>query len=551
MTAPTENDTPEICDVAIIGGGIAGLTVALTLAENLRVVLITKAALGESNTRYAQGGLAAAVGPDDDPDLHLRDTLTAGAGLVDETATGVLVREARDAVAWLVAEGARFDKQTTTTSTTAPDDLAHRYDLAREAAHSRRRVLHARDATGAEIERALVAAIRARLSVVVREDTQALDLVVRDGVCVGVDVLRGSATWRILARRGVVLANGGAGQLWRRTSNPAGATADGLALAWRAGTVVSDIEFVQFHPTTLVSPSGATFLITEAVRGEGAWLRNAAGERFMPRYSPEAELAPRDVVARAILREMLAEGAPSAFLDLRHLSEHEVYERFPTIAAACHKDGLDLAHDLIPVSPAAHYFMGGVTVDTWGRTTVPALFAVGEVSCTGVHGANRLASNSLLEGLVFGRRVASVLAGAAQPGDWPTISPLPGIQRDPTGIVLPERSLTAPAADAVRQQLRETMWRAVSLQRDANELADAIATLRELATAIPVDPESANMLLAAQLIATTAQAREESRGAHFREDFPDRDSALDGVHSLLHAAMTVAPQDAREVAARA
>ncbi|HEY1386906.1 MAG TPA: L-aspartate oxidase [Ktedonobacterales bacterium] len=554
MTAPTENDTPLVCDVAIIGGGIAGLTVALNLPESLRVVLITKAALGESNTRYAQGGLAAAVGPDDDPDLHLRDTLAAGAGLVDETATSVLVREARAAVAWLIAEGARFDHSSPpieegTGEGIASDDLAHRYDLAREAAHSRRRVLHARDATGAEIERALVAAMRARPGAMVLEDTQALDLVLRDGACVGVDVLHGGATRRILARRGVVLANGGAGQLWLRTSNPAGATADGLALAWRAGAVVSDVEFVQFHPTTLVSPLGETFLISEAVRGEGAWLRNAAGERFMPRYSPDAELAPRDVVARAILSEMLAQGAPSAFLDLRRLPEAEVYERFPTIAAACRKDGLDLAHDLIPVAPAAHYFMGGVTVDTWGRTTVLGLFAVGEVSCTGVHGANRLASNSLLEGLVFGRRVASVLADIAQPGAWPTTSPLPGVQRAMDGVVLPERSLSAPVANAIRQRLRETMWRGVSLRRDASGLAEAIETLRQLAASGPVDPETANMLLAAQLITTAALAREESRGGHFREDFPDRDAALDGVHSLLHATVVVAPQEARKVAA--
>ena len=554
MTAPTENDTPIFCDVAIIGGGIAGLTVALNLPEDVRVVLMTKAALGESNTRYAQGGLAAAVGPDDDPELHLRDTLAAGAGLVDDAATSVLVREARNAVAWLIAEGARFDHSPLPAGEgpgegAAPDDLAHRYDLAREAAHSRRRVLHARDATGAEIERALVAAMRARPGGMVLEDTQALDLVLRDGVCVGVDVLHGGATRRILVRRGVVLANGGAGQLWLRTSNPAGATADGLALAWRAGAVVSDVEFVQFHPTTLVSPSGETFLISEAVRGEGAWLRNAAGERFMPRYSPDAELAPRDVVARAILSEVLAEGAPSAFLDLRHLPEHEVYERFPTIAAACRKDGLDLAHDLIPIAPAAHYFMGGVTVDTWGRTTVPGLFAVGEVSCTGVHGANRLASNSLLEGLVFGRRVASVLAGVAEPGDWPTTSPLPGIQRETAGIALPERSLTAPIAEAIRQQLRATMWRDVSLRRDANGLSEAIETLRMLAASGPVDPETANMLLAAQLIATAALAREESRGGHFREDFPDRDSALDGVHSLLRAATVVAPEATQEAVA--
>ncbi|HEX5440226.1 MAG TPA: L-aspartate oxidase, partial [Ktedonobacterales bacterium] len=548
------------CDVAIIGGGIAGLTIALNLPEHVRVVLMTKAALGESNTRYAQGGLAAAVGPDDDPELHLRDTLAAGAGLVDETATSVLAHSARDAVAWLIAEGAHFDEQTDTTAVhsssplplgegAAPDDLAHRYDLAREAAHSRRRVLHARDATGAEIERALVAAMRARPGARVLEDTQALDLVLRDGVCVGVDVLHGGATRRILARRGVVLANGGAGQLWLRTSNPAGATADGLALAWRAGAVVSDVEFVQFHPTTLVSPSGETFLISEAVRGEGAWLRNAAGERFMPRYSPDAELAPRDVVARAILSEMLSEQAPSAFLDLRHLPADEVYERFPTIAAACRRDGLDLAHDLIPVAPAAHYFMGGVTVDTWGRTTLPGLFAVGEVSCTGVHGANRLASNSLLEGLVFGRLVASLLAGASQPGAWPTTSPLPGIQRDAGAVVLPERSLAVPVDAAIRQQVREAMWRDVSLRRDVDGLTRACDALRRLASAGPVDPETANMLLAAQLITTAALARRESRGGHYRSDYPNRDASLDGVHSLLRATTITAPQETREAAA--
>ena len=547
MTAPTRNGNPIVCDVAIIGGGIAGLSVALSLPADLRVTLITKAALGESNTRYAQGGLAAAVGPDDDPALHLRDTLAAGAGLVDEAAADVLVREARDAVAWLIATGTHFDERPDA-SAVAPDDLAHRYDLAREAAHSRRRVLHAHDATGAEIERALVAAMHARPGALVLEHTEALDLVLREGACSGVDVLHEGVTRRILAERGVVLANGGAGRLWLRTSNPAGATADGLALAWRAGAGVSDVEFVQFHPTTLVSPAGETFLISEAVRGEGAWLRNTAGERFMPRYSPDAELAPRDVVARAILSEMLAEHAPAAYLDLRHLPEHEIYERFPTIAEACRNDGLDLAHDLIPVAPAAHYFMGGVTVDTWGRTTVPRLFAVGEVSCTGVHGANRLASNSLLEGLVFGRRVAEVLAGAAHPGDWPTASPLPGIQRATDTIVMPERSLMAPVAETIRQQLRETMWRDVSLRRNARGLREATDTLRRLAAAGPVDPETANMLLAAQLITAAALARRESRGGHYREDYPDRDPSLDGVHSLLRAQTITAPEEAREAA---
>ncbi|HEU0027439.1 MAG TPA: FAD-binding protein, partial [Ktedonobacterales bacterium] len=320
--------------------------------------------------------------------------------------------------------------------------------------------------------------------------------------------------------------------------------------AWRAGAALADLEFAQFHPTVLVPPAGAgqPFLVSEAVRGEGAHLRNAAGERFMPRYHADAELAPRDVVARAILREMLAAGSPAAFLDLRHLDADEVHRRFPTISAACRASGLDLAVDHIPVAPAAHYYMGGVAVDTWARTTVPGLYAVGEVACTGVHGANRLASNSLLEGLVFGRRVASVLAGDAQPGDWPTVSPLPGVQRAADDIVLPERSLSAPIAKAIRQQLRETMWRDVSLRRDAKGLSEAIEALRKLAAPGPVDPETANMLLAAQLIATAALAREESRGGHFREDFPDRSTALDGVHSLLHAATVVAPQEAREVA---
>ena len=364
MTTQPGPFAPIECDVAIIGGGIAGLSIALNLPPTLRVALVTKAALGESNTRYAQGGLAAAVGVDDDPMLHLRDTLAAGAGLVDEEAARVLVSEARDAVAWLIEAGTHFDENASA-SAASRVDFSQRYDLAREAAHSRRRVLHARDATGAEIERALVAAIRQHPETSILEHAVALDLLVEDGRCVGLDVLHRGQRTRIVARRGVVLANGGAGQLWLRTSNPAGATADGIALAWRAGAALADLEFAQFHPTTLVppDPNGEPFLISEAVRGEGAWLRNAAGERFMPRYHPDAELAPRDVVARAILSEMLAEGVPSAFLDLRRLPEHEVASASDH-CEVCRRYGLDLAHDLIPVAPAAHYFMGGVATDS-------------------------------------------------------------------------------------------------------------------------------------------------------------------------------------------
>jgi L-aspartate oxidase len=398
-------------------------------------------------------------------------------------------------------------------------------------------VLHARgDATGAEIERALVAAVRDRPNTRVLDTTLALDLLVRDGACVGADALRGGGRLRITAARGVVLANGGAGRLWLRTSNPPGATADGIALAWRAGAVLADLEFAQFHPTVLVPPdgSGEPFLVSEAVRGEGAYLRNAAGERFMLRYAPDAELAPRDVVARAILGEMLAEGAPGAFLDLRHLPAGEMRERFPTIAAVCRAHGLDLARDLIPVAPAAHYFMGGVAVDTWARTTVPGLYAVGEVACTGVHGANRLASNSLLEGLVFGRRAARVLAGALQPDSaWPRTPVLPGDALAVPSLVLPVSAPGAPVAWETRAALQRVMWERVSLRRDTDGLSAARVELERLSAAGPTDPETASMLFATQAITQAAQVRTESRGGHYREDYPDRDPAREGRHSLL------------------
>jgi L-aspartate oxidase len=543
------------CDVVIIGGGIAGLSVALGLPPDWRVILVTKNALGESNTRYAQGGLAAPVGADDNPRLHLEDTLAAGAGLVDEQAARVLVTEAKEAVAWLIETGTRFDMSSKPVASSAlgetgrpAADLGARYDLAREAAHSRRRVLHAHgDATGAEIERALVQAVRQRPSAAILEDTMALDLLMTDrGTCGGIMACRigpDGRHFRILARHGVVLANGGAGQLWRRTSNPAGATADGLALAARAGAVLADLEFVQFHPTVLVPPQAVDepFLISEAVRGEGAYLRNAGGRRFMPDYHPDAELAPRDVVARAIQSEMSATSAPCSYLDLRHIPESEVRERFPSINAVCRRYGFDLAHDLIPVAPAAHYFMGGVVVDTWARTTLPGLYAVGEVACTGVHGANRLASNSLLEGLVFGRRAARCLVGSETAATWPTAPALPGQTASLDQLVRPQVQLAAPPAVAIRQDLREVMWSLVSLRRDGEGLQAAVSQLRLLAGAGPVDPETANMLFAAQAITACALSRLESRGGHYRSDYPDTDPRLAGRHTL--AVPDAAPTD--------
>jgi L-aspartate oxidase len=520
-------------DVVIIGGGIAGLSVALMLPDALSIALVTKAALGESNTRYAQGGLAVAIGQDDDPALHLRDTLAAGAGLVDEAATQALVADARESVAWLIGMGAQFDERADAPVTALPSVPAH-YDLTLEAAHSRHRVLHARDATGAEIERALVAAIRSRPHTMILEQTLALDLILENRRCAGVELLRAGQQERLHARKAVVLANGGAGQLWLRTSNPPGATADGMAMAWRAGAALADLEFAQFHPTVLTPPGGRgePFLVSEAVRGEGAYLRNARGERFMERYSPQRELAPRDVVARAILSEMLAENAPSAFLDLRHLPAHEVHERFPTIAAACARAGLDLASDLIPVAPAAHYFMGGVVVDTEARTTLPQLYAVGEAACTGVHGANRLASNSLLEGLVFGRRAARQIALTSDE-PWPAAPALPGDEIAVDGIMTPFVVLDGPVARETRTQLQRVLWERVSLRRDAEGLTSAREELRALAEGAAVDPETANLLLVAHLVVTAALARTESRGGHYRLDYPDRDLACDGRHTLL------------------
>jgi L-aspartate oxidase len=515
-------------DVIVVGAGVAGLAFTLSLPADLRVALLTKGALGESNTRYAQGGLSAAVGPDDSPELHAQDTLAAGAGLSDVEAVNTLVAGAPEAVRWLTSLGAAFD--------TGPNGEVL---LGREAAHSRRRVLHAGgDATGAEIERALVARVREDVNVDVFAGAFVVDLVVVDGRCRGVIAeLQSGEELTFLEAPVTVLAAGGAGHLWATTSNPLGATADGLAMAVRAGVAVADTEFVQFHPTVLALPGATPFLVSEAVRGEGAYLRDAAGERFMLGNHHLAELAPRDVVARGIQQQMAKDQRDHVDLDLRHLDPEEVRARFPTITSELSSRGLDLATDLIPVAPAAHYFIGGVVADTEGHTSLPGLLAFGEAASTGIHGANRLASNSLLEGLVFGMAGADRLAH-----DWPLIAAeaasLPPVP-DPA---VPEVGLGGDA-EALRRQLQRIMSQDVAVVRSAEGLARARAAIDAIAAEANAQvgaPQAAqrerwelrNLIDAARAVIDNAAFREESRGAHYREDFPAPDPELEGQHTL-------------------
>lgn len=534
-------------DVAIVGGGIAGLSVALRLPSHLRVALFTKGQLGESNTRYAQGGLTVALGADDSPELHFQDTLAAGAGLCDATAVRMLTEEAPAAVRWLISMGVQFDRvQPGSDAHATQDGLL----LGREAAHSRWRVLHAGgDATGAEIERALMIALRKRSSIVLYEETYVRSLRVENGVCTGLEAVHRNGQAIIIEAQATILANGGAGGLWLHTSNPAGATADGIALAWRAGAALTDLEFMQFHPTVLVV-DGGSHLVSEAVRGEGAYLRNHAGERFMPRYHAMGELAPRDVVARSILSEMLSEGTDCQYLDLRHLPAERMHERFPTISAICRGYGLDLARDLLPIAPAAHYCMGGVMTDTFGRTTLEGLYAVGEVACTGVHGANRLASNSLLEGLVFGLRLADGLAGTIAVQAIPssrqaiTLSVFDDLSREESLLHI---ELDRENILQMRSEIRQVMWKYVSLQRDRQGLLEARHQLHNLRHRVKTNGtvkqdkhniavewlETVNMLKVAELVIVASLQRCESRGSHWRFDYPASDDSLTGRHYVL------------------
>lgn len=500
-----------IYDYLIIGSGIAGLyTAQLAAQRGRRVLLVTKEAVEECNTRYAQGGIAAAIGAEDSPELHIADTLAAGAGLSDPAAVAVLCREGPARIRELIELGVPFD--------TYHGEIA----LTREAAHSRRRILHAGgDATGAAIETTLLGVVR-NTPVDVRDYHVALAIVVERGRAVGVRVLnaRTGDEEHIEAHR-VVLATGGAGQLYQATTNPAVATGDGVGLAYTAGAAVANLEFFQFHPTALRLPGAPGFLISEAVRGEGGVLRNEAGERFMLAVHPDAELAPRDIVARGIAAEMVRSGADHVYLDVTHLAPELLALRFPTIARFCAQYGIDISKDPIPVAPAAHYLMGGVLTDLHARTTIPGLYAVGEVAMTGVHGANRLASNSLLEVVVFARR----LIDAAEAGPAAPAEPLRFPHTELSGPDLSTARGTADPAE-LRRVLQQLMWRSIGIVREGAGLRAAgqqIAAWRTQAPPIR-DVETAelqHLLLVGELMAWAALAREESRGAHYRSDFPE------------------------------
>lgn len=500
-------------DVAVIGAGIAGLYTALQTSEYAQVVLISKKGLDDSNTRWAQGGIAAVTAKSDSPALHRQDTLIAGAGLCSYEAVDVLVHEGPDRLKELIAYGTEFDK-----------DEQGRFELTKEGAHSKRRILHANgDATGAEIVRALSARVMNEPNITVLEHHFAIDVVTQDGECIGVLVRKPDGELFFLESKATVLATGGAGQLYRYTTNPEIATADGIGIAYRAGACIKDVEFIQFHPTALYYPGAPRFLISEAVRGEGAILRNINGERFMDKYHPQKELAPRDIVARAIVSEMERTQSSFVYLDITHESEELIKHRFPTIYRFCLQYGLDMVTDWIPVAPACHYIMGGVQTDLNGETSTKRLFACGEASCTGVHGANRLASNSLSEAVVFGHRISE------------RIKELPALPEvDPLMHVSKRRRQNNRTFHAQEQRLKlqKLMLRHVSLKRDEKGLKKALEELQRMEQYYDYHPreredfEFFNLLNAAVLTTKAALMREESRGGHYRNDFPNKDDLI-------------------------
>jgi L-aspartate oxidase len=494
-------------DFIVIGSGIAGLRASIELARTgAKVSVLTKSKTSDSNTEWAQGGVAVVLSDDDNAELHEDDTLIAGAGLCDERAVETLVTEGTRYIKQLIEWGTEFDRE------------GGKLVFTREAAHSRRRILHAHgDSTGKEIVRALIARARQEKTINLLPFSHTESLIVEDGRCLGVKYLDPilKATRDIFAKS-VILCTGGAGQLYQHSTNPPVATGDGMAMSYFAGAELADMEFVQFHPTALNLENAPRFLLSEAMRGEGAILRNAHGKRFMGDYDERLELAPRDIVSRSIVSEMRKTGTRTVFLDITDKSEEFLKHRFPKIYDTCKYFDLNIATDLLPVSPASHYTMGGVRTDLFGRTTIEGLYAAGEVTCTGVHGANRLASNSLLEGLVFGAR-----AGKAATEDNYELR----ITNYGSGKEISKSRVRRPKSDkiatAVRKRVKRVMWERVGIVRDKDSLTRALSEFEQIGEANLSDA-SRNFVTLAMMVTRAALWREESRGGHFRSDFPER-----------------------------
>ncbi len=502
-------------DFIVIGSGISGLRASIELAgAGAKVSVLTKSKTSDSNTEWAQGGVAVVLSDDDNAELHEDDTLIAGAGLCDERAVETLVVEGTKYIKQLIDWGTEFDRE------------GGNLVFTREAAHSRRRILHAHgDSTGKEIVRALIARARQEPAINLLPFAHVESLIVREGRCVGVrfldPILKAP---RDVFAKSVILCTGGAGQLYLHSTNPPVATGDGMAMGYFAGAEMADMEFVQFHPTALNLENAPRFLLSEAMRGEGAVLRNAHGKRFMEDYDERLELAPRDIVSRSIVSEMRKTGTRTVFLDITDKSEEFLKHRFPKIYETCGHFGLNISTDLLPVSPASHYCMGGIRTDLWGRSSIEGLYAAGEVTCTGVHGANRLASNSLLEGLVFGAR-----AGKAALEDNLSFSG----HRLETGKVSKTKLQTAESgkiATAVRKRVKRAMWERVGIVRDRDSLARALEEFEQISKS-NLSSASLNFVTLAKLVTRAALWREESRGGHFRTDFPKQREEFK-VHSI-------------------
>lgn len=503
----------------VVGGGIAGLMAAWNISQTGQdVTLVVKGKLNDSNSNKAQGGIAAAVGSDDSAELHVADTLVAGAGLCDEEIVKIVVEEGQKEIKRLMKLGVEFDK------------VGNVLSLGREGCHSRSRILHANgDSTGAEIVRAMIELLQQTPNVTILEEYFSIDLLVEENVCYGMLVLDANNNQEVIWAKAIVLSTGGVGQLYNNTTNPAGATADGVAMAYRAGAVVMDMEFVQFHPTAMAIEGLPNFLISEAVRGEGAILRNTDGERFMTKYHSMAELAPRDIVARAIVNEMNKTKQNHVLLDLSTIGSEKILKRFPMINKTCLQYGVDITKEAIPVAPAAHYMMGGVRTNQWGQTNIKRLYCIGEAACTGLHGANRLASNSLLEGLVFGKKIIHKLLSSKT--------------KDMTEFNFGSHGLSIKNKLNLQDNLFElkgVMSNRVGIIRDIETLNKAQKffvnqneILKDFCCATPLEMETINMIIVGELICRAAIMRAESRGGHFRQDCP-KQSAFWEHHILQH-----------------